>query len=179
VKLGVKADSRFIVLDGLTAGERVVTSGNFLLDSESKLQAATSMMGMMGAIGMGDWKMESARPMEMGGQVAQNQPVEKRIATLNIAVSTVPEAAKPGDNTLRIQVKDLGGKPVTDATVELDYTMDMPGMLIHKANTKHVGEGVYEASVRFAMAGPWGVTVSIRRPGQVEARERFTVQVGS
>ena len=78
VKLGIKADSRFAVLSGLVAGERVVTSGNFLLDSESKLKAATSMMGMMGAIGMGDWKMESARPMEMGAQTAQAQPVEKK-----------------------------------------------------------------------------------------------------
>jgi len=178
VKLGVKADSRFAVLDGLTVGERVVTSGNFLLDSESKLQAATSMMGMMGAIGMGDWKMESARPMEMGGQVAQTGPVEKRIGTLNITISTAPASAKLGDNTLRVQMKDLSSKPVTDAAVSLEYTMDMPGMMIDKAEAKHVGEGVYEAPVRFTMAGPWGVTVSIRRPGQVEVRERFTVSVG-
>jgi Cu(I)/Ag(I) efflux system membrane fusion protein len=179
VKLGIKADSRFAVLDGLTEGERVVTSGNFLLDSESKLQAATSMMGMMGAIGMGDWKMESARPMDMGGQIVQNKPVEKRVGTLNIAISTTPEVAKPGDNTLWIQVKDLSGKPITDAAVSLEYTMDMPGMLIDRADSKHVGEGLYAAPVRFAMSGPWGVTVSIRRPGQVEVRERFTVQVGS
>ena len=177
VKLGVKADSRFAVLGGLTAGERVVTSGNFLLDSESKLQAATSMMGMMGAIGMGDWKMESARPMEMGAQTAQAKPVEKKVGALSVTVSTSPESAKLGDNTLRIQVKDSAGKPVADAAVSLEYTMDMPGMMIDKADTKHVGGGIYEAPVRFSMAGPWGVTVSIRRPGQVEARERFTVSV--
>ncbi len=178
VKLGVKADSRFAVLDGLAAGERVVTSGNFLLDSESKLQSATSMMGMMGAIGMGDWQMESAKPMEMGAQTAQAKPTEKKVGSLTVTVSTAAESAKLGDNTLRIQVKDSAGQPVTDATVSLDYTMDMPGMLIDKAEAKHTGEGVYEAPVRFAMAGPWGVTVSIRRPGQAEARERFTVSVG-
>jgi len=178
VKLGVKADSRFVVLDGLTAGERVVTSGNFLLDSESKLQSATSMMGMMGAIGMGDWKMESARPMEMGTQTAQAKPAEKKVGSLAVTVSTAPDPAKLGENTLRVQVKDSTGKPVTDATVSLDYTMDMPGMLIDKADAKHTGGGVYEAPVRFAMAGPWGVTVSIRRPGQAEMRERFTVSVG-
>jgi membrane fusion protein, copper/silver efflux system len=178
VKLGVKADSRFVVLDGLTAGERVVTSGNFLLDSESKLQSATSMMGMMGAIGMGDWKMESARPMEMGTQTAQAKPMEKKVGMLTITVSTAQEAAKLGDNTLRIQVKDNAGQPVTDAAVSLEYTMDMPGMLIDKAEAKHAGTGVYEAPVRFSMAGPWGVTVSVRRPGQAEGRERFTVSVG-
>jgi len=178
VKLGVKADSRFAVLEGLTAGERVVTSGNFLLDSESKLQSATSMMGMMGAIGMGDWKMESARPMEMGAQTAQAKPTEKKVGTLTVTVSTATESAKLGDNMLRVQVKDSAGQPVTDAAVSVEYTMDMPGMMIDKANATHAGAGVYEAPVRFAMAGPWGVTVSIRRSGQVEARERFTVSVG-
>jgi Cu(I)/Ag(I) efflux system membrane fusion protein len=178
VKLGVKTDSRFAVLGGLTAGERVVTSGNFLLDSESKLQSATSMMAMMGAIGMGDWKMESAKPMEMGAQTAQSKPTEKKVGTLSILVSTTQEPAKLGDNTLRVQVKDNAGKAVTDAAVSIEYTMDMPGMLIEKADTKRAGDGIYEAPVRFAMAGPWGITVSIRRPGQAEARERFTVSVG-
>lgn len=178
VKLGTKADSRFVVLDGLTAGERVVTSGNFLLDSESKLQSATSMMGMMGAIGMGDWKMESARPMEMGTQTAQAKPTEKKVGTLTVTVSTAPDLAKLGENTLRIHVKDDAGKAVTDAGVSLDYTMDMPGMLIDKATAKHVGEGIYEAPVRFTMAGLWGVTVSIQRPGLAEVRERFTISVG-
>jgi Cu(I)/Ag(I) efflux system membrane fusion protein len=178
VKLGVQADSRYAVLDGLTAGERVVTSGNFLLDSESKLQSASSMMGMMGAIGMGDWKMESAKPMEMGTQTAPAQPAEKKVGTLSVTVSTSTVPAKLGENTLRIKVKDSTGKPVTDAAVSVDYTMDMPGMMIDKAEAKHVNDGVYEAPVRFAMAGPWGVTVSILRPGQAEARERFTVTVG-
>jgi hypothetical protein len=178
VQLGAGVDSRFVVLNGLTAGERVVTSGTFLLDSESKLQSATSMMGMMGAIGMGDWKMESAKPMEMGTQTAQAKPMEKKVGTLTITVSTTQESAKLGENTLRIQVKDGAGKPVTDAIVSLDYTMDMPGMMIDKSEAKHTGAGVYEAPVRFAMAGPWGVTISIRRPGQVEVRERFTVSAG-
>jgi hypothetical protein len=179
VKLGVKADSRFVVLDGLTAGEHVVTSGNFLLDSESKLQSATSMMSMMGAIGMGDWKMESARPMEMGAQSAQEKPTEKKVGALTVTVSTGTESAKLGDNTLRVQVKDKADRPVTDATVSLEYTMDMPGMMIGKADAKHVSDGVYEAPVRFVMTGPWGVTISVQRPGQTEARERFTVPVGA
>src|SRR2546430_17694830 len=48
VKLGSRFADDVEVLDGLAAGERVVTSANFLVDSESKLQAAESMMGMMG-----------------------------------------------------------------------------------------------------------------------------------
>jgi Cu(I)/Ag(I) efflux system membrane fusion protein len=177
VKLGVKADARFVVLNGLTAGERVVTSGNFLLDSESKLQSANSMMGMMSALGMGDVKMESARPMDMGAQTAQAKTAEKKVGTLTVSVSTVAESATLGENSLRIQVKDSTGKPVTDAAVSLDYTMDMPGMMINKAAAKHTTVGIYEAPVRFTMAGPWGITVSIRRPGQTELREHFMVAV--
>jgi RND family efflux transporter MFP subunit len=48
VRLGGKVDDRYIVLGGLKAGERIVTSGNFLLDSESQLKSAASGMGMPG-----------------------------------------------------------------------------------------------------------------------------------
>ena len=40
VTLGPRAGDEFVVLKGLKAGERVVTSANFLVDSESQLQAA-------------------------------------------------------------------------------------------------------------------------------------------
>jgi membrane fusion protein, copper/silver efflux system len=42
VKLGNKAVNYYEVLDGLTKNEEVVTSGNFLIDSESKLNAVLS-----------------------------------------------------------------------------------------------------------------------------------------
>jgi len=40
VAIGIRLPDRYEVLAGLAAGERVVTSGNFLIDSESKLKAA-------------------------------------------------------------------------------------------------------------------------------------------
>ncbi|MFO7688711.1 MAG: efflux RND transporter periplasmic adaptor subunit [Desulfobacterales bacterium] len=45
VRLGAKAGDVVEVLDGLLAGERVVTSANFLIDSESKLKEAVGGMG--------------------------------------------------------------------------------------------------------------------------------------
>ncbi len=45
VKLGAKAGEVFEVLNGLKSGERVVTSANFLIDSESNLKEAVSGMG--------------------------------------------------------------------------------------------------------------------------------------
>jgi Cu(I)/Ag(I) efflux system membrane fusion protein len=40
VTLGARGDGFIVVLQGIQPGERVVTSGNFLIDSESRLQAA-------------------------------------------------------------------------------------------------------------------------------------------
>ena len=47
VKLGVKVDNYYEVIEGLKAGERVVTSANFLIDSESKFKEAVGGMAGM------------------------------------------------------------------------------------------------------------------------------------
>src|SRR5437867_2950658 len=185
VKLGSRFDDYVEVLEGLSPGERVVTSANFLVDSESKLQAAESMMGMMGAIGMGDWKMESAKPMEMGGQggaaapseTLPNAGQEKRVDDLTVAVAAATEPARVGENAVRIRVRDASGAPVKGAAVSFSYTMDMPGMTIEQARAEERGDGVYEGSARFTMGGPWGVVVQIERPGKPPVREKFTLRV--
>ncbi|MFN3919225.1 MAG: efflux RND transporter periplasmic adaptor subunit [Methylohalobius sp.] len=174
VRLGTAASGYYEVLEGLKEGEQVAASGTFLIDSESKLKAAESMMAMMGQIGMGDWKMESAKPMEMeggGGKALEEKPLGK----FKLKLATEPDPARVGDNLLRLTVLDERGQPVSDAQLTLEYTMDMPGMTIDRAEASHLGQGIYQAKVRFTMAGPWGVTVSLRRPGQAEVRGRFTV----
>jgi hypothetical protein len=47
VTIGEQKGDRITILKGLKAGERIVTSGNFLIDSESQLKAAASGMGGM------------------------------------------------------------------------------------------------------------------------------------
>ena len=42
VKIGEPSGARVEILSGLKAGERIVTSGNFLIDSESQIKAAVS-----------------------------------------------------------------------------------------------------------------------------------------
>ena len=44
VQLGTRVSDHYEILGGLTEGERVVTSGNFLIDAESKLQAAEPVL---------------------------------------------------------------------------------------------------------------------------------------
>jgi Cu(I)/Ag(I) efflux system membrane fusion protein len=48
VKVGAKVDNYYEVIKGLKAGERVITSANFLIDSESKLKEAMGGMAMPG-----------------------------------------------------------------------------------------------------------------------------------
>jgi RND family efflux transporter MFP subunit len=45
VRLGLRASDAVEILDGLSEGERVVTSGNFLIDSESRLKSALQSTG--------------------------------------------------------------------------------------------------------------------------------------
>jgi len=40
VTIGTQSGGRIEILNGLRAGDRIVTSGNFLIDSESQLKAA-------------------------------------------------------------------------------------------------------------------------------------------
>jgi membrane fusion protein, copper/silver efflux system len=47
VKIGRHVGSQVEIIEGLNAGERIVTSGNFLVDSESKLQLAAAGMQAM------------------------------------------------------------------------------------------------------------------------------------
>jgi len=44
VRIGQQMDDRIEILSGLAAGERIVTSGNFLIDSESQLKSAMNGM---------------------------------------------------------------------------------------------------------------------------------------
>ncbi len=52
ITIGVEADGLYEVLDGLSDGERIVTSAQFLIDSESNLKAAVRAMVAQEAEGM-------------------------------------------------------------------------------------------------------------------------------
>lgn len=64
VQLGTKVDDRYIVLSGLQAGEKFVTSGNFLIDSESRLKSAMSNMEGMHQHGEKDPSKPQQMPKE-------------------------------------------------------------------------------------------------------------------
>ena len=174
VRLGQKAEGWVEVLDGLKEGERVATSANFLIDSESRLQAATNLMG---AVGMADWQMKSAQMGEAGGA----QPVgamEQKAGGLTITLTTLPEPPQKGTNTVRIKVTDTQGRPVTDAKVRLAYTMAMPGMEVEEVKAVYTDGGIYEAPVDLGMKGAWNIKVTIERQGASPVIADFQVRAG-
>ena len=171
-------DGYYQLVAGLKEGEKIAASSAFLLDSESRLSEAMgamtgmpgmSMEGMAGMPGMEGMKMDT--PTKAG-------PMEKKVGDLTLTLSTQPEKTKAGENTLRLKITDKSGKPVTDAQVLFQYTMNMPGMVLSKAEAKHSKDGIYETKANFGMAGEWDVTVSVRRPGQKELQEFIVVRYG-
>ena len=44
VSIGPQIDGKVVILSGLKVGETIVTSGNFLIDSESRLKSAMGGM---------------------------------------------------------------------------------------------------------------------------------------
>ena len=52
VVVGHRAEGRVIILSGLSEGQEIVASGNFLIDSESRVGQAGGMPGMPGMSGM-------------------------------------------------------------------------------------------------------------------------------
>lgn len=189
VKVGSKIGSLYEVQEGLEVGDRIVTSGNFLIDSESKLMAATDMMG---SLGMGGIRMEQARMGEMDmsgmpmGGTPSNSPTqvakalgEKKVGGVTLVWSTDPEAPRIGENVLRVTVKGDGGESVSDAKVHLTYTMPMPGMLPATVPMTRGKDGSYEAKVNLGMGGQWDLTVTVQRPGQPEIKESISVTVGA
>lgn len=75
IKLGTKVDNNFIVLSGLKPGEKVVTSANFLIDSESRLKSAISGMGAGHSHGgITPTNNSSNKPVEDHSQHQQSTP---------------------------------------------------------------------------------------------------------
>ncbi len=197
VKLGRRSQDYVEVLEGLTEGERIVTSANFLLDAESKLTSASSMQAMMGRIGMADWQMRGAyegkmEGMDMGSMKemegtsgmpgmasgsAKAVSEARKVAGYVLTLTTIPETPKAGDVLLRLKLTDQAGKPVTNTQVVFVYTMPMPGMTDSKASGAHIKDGVYEGKVMFGMGGTWVVTVNVTIPGRAPIAEKFQFSV--
>lgn len=163
VETGPQIDQSIVILSGLKAGERVVSSANFLVDSEAQLQTAFQ-----------NFSAPSASP-----PAVSSEPPAQKIA---IAFSTSPDPPQKGSNTVRVRLTGADGKPA--ARLQATVTFFMPampemGMAAMHAATKltEKSDGNYEGSLELASGGTWQVTVTVLRDGQVVATKKMSASV--
>ena len=160
IQVGPQIGESVVVLGGLKAGERVVSSANFLVDSEAQLQAA---MGQFAPL-----PQPAAAPG--GAQAAQMQ----------IDLTTQPSSPRKGANTLHVKLTGGDGKPVTGAQVTATFFMPaMPamGMAAQRAAATLTEEdnGAYEGPLQLPSGGTWSVTVTVERGGQKVAAKQLSL----
>jgi Cu(I)/Ag(I) efflux system membrane fusion protein/cobalt-zinc-cadmium efflux system membrane fusion protein len=165
VETGDRAGDDVVVLKGLKAGEHIVTSANFLIDSESQLQAA-----------MGSF---APPPPGAGAAAAMNTP-NAPTAQISLKYSTTPSPPRPGNNVFRVKLTGAGGTPVTGAQVTVTYFMAaMPAMGMAAMRTvatlSDKGGGLYEGPGQVQMGGTWQVTVLATKGGQALAQKQLDV----
>lgn len=106
IEVGARAGDNFVVLKGLKNGEHVVTSANFLIDSESQLQAALGSF--------------APPPPGAGAAAAMNAP-QAQAATIDY--SSDPATPQKGGNTFRVKLTGSNGAPITGAQVTVTFFM--------------------------------------------------------
>ena len=163
VVTGPRIGDDFIVLKGLEAHQSIVTSANFLIDSESQLQAAAGSF---------------IPPPPGAGSNAP--PANAPAVQANIDFTTDPNPPSKGANTFRVQLTGTGNAPITGADVTVTFYMAaMPAMGMAAMNTTtkltDKGNGLYEGSGSLGSGGTWQVTISAQKNGKVIATRQLHV----
>jgi Cu(I)/Ag(I) efflux system membrane fusion protein/cobalt-zinc-cadmium efflux system membrane fusion protein len=162
VETGPRIEDRIVVLKGLRVGDRIVSSANFLVDSEAQLQAAIGSF--------------APPPPGAGAAAAMNAP-RPQVA---IDLSTEPSPPRRGTNTARVKLMDAERKPIEGAQVTATFFMPaMPamGMAAMRAavTLSDKGGGVYEGPLQLESGGTWQVTITAQKNGQTIATKQLSV----
>lgn len=166
VELGARVGDELVVAKGLSAGDAIVTSANFLIDSEAQLQAAAGAF--------------MPPPPGAGAAAAINAPAQANAAVNAVEMTTDPSPPRKGSNTVRVRVTGPDGKPIAGAEVSVTFFMAaMPAMGMAAMNTtikaSDQGGGRYEGQGSLDAGGTWQVTVTVRQQGRTLAAKHFTV----
>jgi Cu(I)/Ag(I) efflux system membrane fusion protein/cobalt-zinc-cadmium efflux system membrane fusion protein len=160
VELGTRVGDDFIVTKGLKAGEQIVTSANFLIDSESQLQASLGSF--------------VPPPPGAGAASAVNAP------QMNAELTSQPSPPNKGSNVFRIKLTDANGSPIAGAEVSVTFSMPaMPAMGMAAVRTpvalSDKGNGVYEGSGVLESGGTWQTTILAKKNGQTIVSKQMSV----
>jgi Cu(I)/Ag(I) efflux system membrane fusion protein/cobalt-zinc-cadmium efflux system membrane fusion protein len=162
IETGPRIDDHVVVLKGLKAGDKIVSSANFLVDSEAQLQAAIGSF--------------APPPPGAGAAASVNSPAEQ----VAIDFSSTPSPPRRGSNNLRVKLTGTGSKPVTGAQVIVTFYMPaMPAMgmaaIKKTATLSDRGDGTYEGPLDLPTGGSYQVTLTATRNGQTIASRQFSV----
>jgi Cu(I)/Ag(I) efflux system membrane fusion protein/cobalt-zinc-cadmium efflux system membrane fusion protein len=165
IVLGPRIGDDFVVLSGLNAHQQIVTSGNFLLDSESQLQAASGAY--------------TPPPPPSAGN-ATPQKADQQAAAVNIDFTVDPDPPRKGPETFRVKLATANGSPVAGADVTVIFFLpSMPAMGMAAMNTTtkltEKGNGLYEGRGDLGSAGTWQVTIAAKQNGQTIATKQLRV----
>lgn len=166
ITVGPRVGDDFVVLKGLEARQAIVTSANFLIDSESQLQAAVG----------------SFVPPPPGAGSNASSASAPSAAQVNIDFITDPNPPNRGSNIFRVRLTGPGNAPVTDAAVTVAFNMAaMPAMGMAAMNTSATltgkGSGLYEGVGSLGSGGTWQVTIKAQKGGQTIATKQLRVNV--
>jgi len=164
VQLGEQAGEDYEVLKGLKAGERIITSANFLVDSESQLQAA-----------MGSFVPP---PPGTGAAAAMNAPAAQN--QVKVEFSTDPATPHKGSNVYRVKLAAADGSPITGAQVSVrSFMAAMPAMGMAAMNVStsltEKGGGLYEGQARLDSGGTWQIAITATKNGAVIATKQLSM----
>jgi RND family efflux transporter MFP subunit len=161
VELGPHVGDEFVIAKGAKSGEQIVTSANFLIDSEAQLQAAAGAF--------------MPPPPGAGEAAAMNTPTQA-----SADLTTDPSPPQKGNNIFRVKLTDQSGKPVAGAQVTVTFFMAaMPAMgmaamkMVVQAGDK--GGGMYEGNGALGSGGTWQVTITAQQNGQTIANKQLSV----
>jgi Cu(I)/Ag(I) efflux system membrane fusion protein/cobalt-zinc-cadmium efflux system membrane fusion protein len=166
IQIGPQVEDSIVVLKGLKPGDRIVTSANFLLDSEAQLQAALG---------------SSVPPRQDAGSAGtQSKSSSPRPEQIQIELTTDPSTARKGSNTARVKLTGADGKPVDGVQVSVLFFMPaMPAMGMAAEHATAVltakGQGKYEGPVELDSGGTWQVTITVQHGGTLIATRKLTV----
>jgi membrane fusion protein, copper/silver efflux system len=159
VQLGPAGTDYYPVLTGLREGERIVSQGSFLIDSQTRI--TSGMTGMFG----GSKEFDH-------GQADRGQAQAPAVPRIKFSFRSDPQTPRGNsDATLHVTVLDASGKAMPDVQVKVTLIMPaMPamGMGELRAATDLTWKGSdYMGTIKVPTAGSWNVEVNASRNGQL------------
>jgi hypothetical protein len=104
-------------------------------------------------------------------------PATQRAGDLEISLySTLTGRPRVGQNQFEVKLRDLQGQPISQAEVDVVYSMGGMGHGNRMA-TRPEGYGMFSTVLSFAMPGLWKVEIMVRRPGAPEVKVPFSLSV--